>query len=63
MVTRMPRFAANLSMLYPELAFLDRLEAAARDGFAAVEYLLPGYFLNRQAHRDTCGRAGTAPGG
>ena len=37
----MPRFAANLSMLYPELAFLDRFEAAARDGFKGVEYLFP----------------------
>ena len=37
----MPRFAANLSMLYPELDFLARFEAAARDGFAAVEYLFP----------------------
>lgn len=37
----MPRFAANLSMLYPELAFLDRFEAAAKDGFEAVEYLFP----------------------
>jgi 2-dehydrotetronate isomerase len=37
----MPRFAANLSMLYPELPFLDRFEAAARDGFDAVEYLFP----------------------
>ncbi len=37
----MPRFAANLSMMYPELPFLDRFEAAARDGFAAVEYLFP----------------------
>ncbi len=37
----MPRFAANLSMLYPEHEFLDRFEAAARDGFAAVEYLFP----------------------
>lgn len=37
----MPRFAANLSMLYPELDFLDRFEAAAKDGFAAVEYLFP----------------------
>jgi 2-dehydrotetronate isomerase len=37
----MPRFAANLSMLYPELDFLDRFEAAASDGFAAVEYLFP----------------------
>ena len=31
----MPRFAANLSMLYPELDFLDRFDAAARDGFKA----------------------------
>jgi hydroxypyruvate isomerase len=37
----MPRFAANLSMLYPELPFLDRFEAAARDGFEAVEFLFP----------------------
>ncbi|WP_298930020.1 2-oxo-tetronate isomerase [uncultured Ramlibacter sp.] len=37
----MPRFAANLSMLYPELDFLDRFQAAARDGFQAVEYLFP----------------------
>ena len=37
----MPRFAANLSMLYPELDFLDRFEAAAKDGFEAVEYLFP----------------------
>ncbi len=37
----MPRFAANLSMLYPELPFLDRFEAAARDGFEGVEYLFP----------------------
>jgi len=37
----MPRFAANLSMLYPELGFLQRFEAAARDGFEAVEYLFP----------------------
>ena len=37
----MPRFAANLSMLYPEHAFLDRFAAAAADGFTAVEYLFP----------------------
>jgi len=34
----MPRFSANLSLLYPELPFLDRFEAAARDGFEAIEY-------------------------
>ena len=37
----MPRFAANLSFLYPELPFLERFEAAANDGFRAVEYLFP----------------------
>jgi hydroxypyruvate isomerase len=35
------RFAANLSWLYPELPFLDRFEAAARDGFKGVECLFP----------------------
>ena len=40
----MPRFAANLSMLYPELPFLERFGAAARDGFQAVEYLFPYAF-------------------
>lgn len=40
----MPRFAANLSMLYPELDFLDRFDAAAKDGFEAVEYLFPYAF-------------------
>ena len=40
----MPRFAANLSMMYTEHAFLDRFEAAAKDGFDAVEYLFPYAF-------------------
>lgn len=37
----MPRFAANLTMMYGEHSFLDRFAAAARDGFTAVEYLFP----------------------
>ena len=37
----MPRFSANLSMLFQEHAFLDRFEPAARAGFAAVEYVSP----------------------
>ncbi|MFV0679943.1 2-oxo-tetronate isomerase [Ottowia sp.] len=37
----MPQFAANLSMMYADVPFLDRFEAAARDGFTAVEYLFP----------------------
>ncbi|MBI5255634.1 MAG: hydroxypyruvate isomerase family protein [Burkholderiales bacterium] len=40
----MPRFAANLSMMYPEHAFLDRFAAAAADGFRAVEFLFPYAF-------------------
>ncbi len=37
----MPRFAANLTMMYGEHEFLDRFGAAARDGFHAVEFLFP----------------------
>jgi hydroxypyruvate isomerase len=37
----MPRFAANLTMMYTEHSFLDRFAAAARDGFKAVEYMSP----------------------
>ena len=37
----MPRLAANLSMMYAELPFLDRFEAAARNGFKAVECAFP----------------------
>lgn len=37
----MPRFAANLSTLYPEHALLERVAAAARDGFAAAEVQSP----------------------
>jgi hydroxypyruvate isomerase len=37
----MPRFAANLSLMYGEHTFLDRFAAAAADGFRAVEYLFP----------------------
>lgn len=44
----MPRFAANLSMLYQELPFLDRFEAAARDGFRGVEYLFPYEYEPRE---------------
>ncbi|MDQ0322614.1 hydroxypyruvate isomerase [Pararhizobium capsulatum DSM 1112] len=37
----MPRFAANLSMMFNEVDFLDRFDAAAKAGFTAVEYLFP----------------------
>jgi hydroxypyruvate isomerase len=37
----MPKFAANLTMMFTEHAFLDRFAAAADAGFAAVEFLFP----------------------
>jgi hydroxypyruvate isomerase len=37
----MPVFAANLTMMFNEWAFLDRFDAAADAGFTAVEYLFP----------------------
>lgn len=40
----MPRFAANLTMMYPEYTFLNRFAAAAKDGFNAVEFLFPYEF-------------------
>ena len=40
----MPRFAANLTMLFTEAPFLDRFERAAKAGFKAVEFLFPYAF-------------------
>jgi hydroxypyruvate isomerase len=40
----MPKFAANLTMLFNELEFMARFEAAARAGFRGVEYLFPYAF-------------------
>jgi hydroxypyruvate isomerase len=37
----MPRLAANLTMLFGDMEFPDRFEAAAGAGFRAVEYLFP----------------------
>ena len=37
----MPRFAANLSMMFNEVPFLDRFAAAAKAGFEGVEFLVP----------------------
>ena len=37
----MPRFCANLTMMFNEVPFLDRFEAAAKAGFKAVEFLFP----------------------
>ena len=40
----MPRLAANLTMMFNEVPFLDRFEAAATAGFKGVEYLFPYEF-------------------
>ena len=40
----MPRFAANISMMFNELPFLDRFAAARAAGFEAVEFLFPYEF-------------------
>src|SRR4030067_1317058 len=37
----MPKFSANLTMLFNEVDFLDRFEWAAKTGFKVVEYLFP----------------------
>ncbi len=44
----MPKFAANLTMLFTELDFLDRFQAAAQAGFEAVEYLFPYAYDKRE---------------
>lgn len=44
----MPRFAANLSLMYGELPFLERFAAAAVDGFEAVEFQFPYAFAPRE---------------
>jgi len=44
----MPNFAANLTMMYNEHAFLDRFAAAARDGFRGVEFLFPYAYEARE---------------
>ena len=48
----MPKFAANLTMLYNEIDFMDRFDAAAKAGFRGVEYLFPyPYDKNRLADK------------
>jgi hydroxypyruvate isomerase len=44
----MPRFNANLSMMFTEVPFLDRFGAAARAGFKGVEFLFPYEFAAEQ---------------
>jgi hydroxypyruvate isomerase len=44
----MPKFAANLTMLFNEVDFLDRFKAAAEAGFRGVEYLFPYAYPKEQ---------------
>jgi hydroxypyruvate isomerase len=53
----MPRFCANLTMLYGEHGFLDRFAAAAADGFKGVEYLFP-YDFPKEELQERLGRHG-----
>ena len=53
----MPRFAANLSMMYNEVPFLERFAACAADGFVGVEFLFPYAHPARQI-RDELDRHG-----
>ena len=47
----MPKFAANLTMLFNEVPFLDRFALAAKAGFSGVEYLFP-YDFDKRALRE-----------
>ena len=47
----MPRFAANLSMMFTEVPFLDRFDTAAKAGFTAVEFLFPYEFPAAELQR------------
>ncbi|MQQ08561.1 TIM barrel protein [Epibacterium sp. SM1979] len=47
----MPRFAANLSMLFTELPYLERFAAAAEAGFEAVEVLFPYEVAAKETQR------------
>ena len=47
----MPRFAANISLLFTELPYLDRFSAAANAGFDAVEILFPYELAAKETQR------------
>ncbi len=38
---RMPKFSPNLSIMFQEVFFIERFNAAARAGFKAVEFMFP----------------------
>lgn len=47
----MPRFAANISLLFAELPYLDRFSAASAAGFEAVEILAPYELAAKETQR------------
>ena len=51
----MPRFAANLSMMFNEVPFLDRFAAARKAGFEGVEFLFPYDFPAAELHTRLAG--------
>ncbi len=53
----MPKFAANLTMLFNEVDFLARFDAAAKAGFRGVEYLFP-YPFPKEALAEQLARHG-----
>ena len=53
----MPKFAANLSMMFTEVPFLDRFRAAAQAGFQCVEFLFPYEYSPEEVERH-CRAAG-----
>ena len=57
----MPRLAANLSMMFNEVPFLDRFAAARKAGFDGVEFLFP-YEYPRSGTAQAAGGRGADPG-
>jgi hydroxypyruvate isomerase len=53
----MPKFAANLTMLFTEVEFLERFASAAKAGFRGVEYLFP-YAYPKEALADELAKHG-----
>ncbi|WP_170571317.1 hydroxypyruvate isomerase family protein [Ruegeria atlantica] len=47
----MPKFAANISLLFAELPYLERFQAAAEAGFKAVEILIPYELAAKETRR------------
>jgi hydroxypyruvate isomerase len=55
----MPRFSANLGFLWPDRPLLDRIDAAARAGFRAIEVHWP-YDVPPEQVKAACARHGLA---